>query len=235
MKKIIISIFVLICTVLFAQQPVENVKAEELNSSQLANKTTNYQLGDHELFIMPTAQTMPKGSAYFSDYELFFLNYTLAPTDRTHIGIFTLFPITDDFLRTITFGVKQNYFRTNNFSAAVWGSYSPDGKLATIGNVCSLTNKENSFHFALSKGVQFDNDNVDETIFMAGVKLQKFIAEYTNSNSLIEDVDFNGLLTIGFRFGGDNLKFDIAGIRPLEGDLGPFIAFPFLKVTYKLK
>ena len=41
-----------------------------------------YKVGDHELCIMPTAYTMPAGNSYFTDYELFFLNFTFAPTNR---------------------------------------------------------------------------------------------------------------------------------------------------------
>jgi len=47
-----------------------------------------YQVGDHELFAMPTAYTMPAGNTYFTDYELVFLNFTFAPTNRTHAGFF---------------------------------------------------------------------------------------------------------------------------------------------------
>ncbi|MDA3812893.1 MAG: hypothetical protein PF570_01440, partial [Candidatus Cloacimonetes bacterium] len=45
-----------------------------------------YKVGDHELCVMPTAYTMPAGSTYFTDYELLFLNFTFAPTNRTHVG-----------------------------------------------------------------------------------------------------------------------------------------------------
>ena len=87
-----------------------------------------FRAGDHELLLMPTAYIMPKGISYFSDYELFFLNYTRAFTSRTHIGIFTLFPITTKFLETITIGFKQNYYRASIFELAFWGTYTPKGE-----------------------------------------------------------------------------------------------------------
>ena len=82
-----------------------------------------YHVGDHELFLMPTAYTMPKGTFYFSDYELVFLNFTAAPFNGIHVGVFTLFPITSDFLNTLTFGIKQNYYQSHNFGSAVFGSF----------------------------------------------------------------------------------------------------------------
>ncbi len=232
MKKITICIILLISSLLFAQQSGGNLVVKESKSS---NKSHNYKVGDHELFIMPTGKTMPKGSACFSDYELFFLNYTFAPTDRTQLGIFTLFPVITDFLRTFTVSAKHNYYNKNHFSLAVLGSLTPDGHIATIGNVCSFTNNESSFHLALSRGFELNKYNSGETIYMAGVKLGHFIAEYTNSKSLIDDINFDGFITAGFRIGGKKLAFDIAGVRALHQDLGLFIAFPLVKVMYKFK
>ena len=233
MKKILTGIFILICSFLFAQQPALNNGIDEQHS--IKQNGSCYQIGDHELFLMPTAQTMPKGSSYFSDYELFFLNYTVAPTNRTHVGIFTLFPVLNDFLKTITLGVKQNYYKSNTFASAVWASYSPDIKIATIGNVCSLTYNTSSLHLALSSGAELGKEDSVQTIIMAGIKLKNFIAEYTNSKSMITDNNFNGLITVGFRFGGKKISFDIGGIRPLGGNFYPFVAFPFLKATYRIK
>lgn len=53
----------------------------------------DYQVGDHKLLAMPTAYTMPAGDTYFTDYELVFLNFTFAPTNRTHAGFLHYFPL----------------------------------------------------------------------------------------------------------------------------------------------
>ena len=98
----------------------------------------NYRNGDHELLIMPTAYTMPQGSSYFTDYELFFLNYTYAPTKSTHIGAFMLFPVVSEAFETITVGVKQNYYSSEKFAGAVFGSYTFKSGFASVGNVFSL-------------------------------------------------------------------------------------------------
>ena len=109
-----------------------------------------YQVGDHELCLMPTAYTMPVGSTYFTDYELFFLNFTFAPTNRTHVGFFTLFPVTTDFLQTFSVGVKQNYVKKENFESAAWFAYTPEIEGISIGNVVSISKENSSLHLGIS-------------------------------------------------------------------------------------
>ena len=194
-----------------------------------------YQVGDHELCVMPTAYTMPVGSSYFTDYELFFLNFTYAPTNRTHVGFFTLFPVTTDFLQTFTIGAKQNYFKTKNFESAAWLSYTPDIKGISVGNVLSIAGKEKvSMHLGISAISGFDT-NKWEYLYMVGGKLDvsevtSIIVEYENSGTLIEE-DFSGLMLIGFRFQGKRMAWDIAGFRPLSEDTGSLLFLPLLKAT----
>ena len=194
-----------------------------------------YKVGDHELCLMPTAYTMPAGSTYFTDYELFFLNFTFAPTNRTHVGLFTLFPITTDFLQTFSIGAKQNYFKKKNFESAAWLSYTPEIEGISIGNVVSIAGKEGvSLHLGIAAISGFDT-NKWEYLYMAGGKLEKsevtsIMVEYENSGSLIED-DFSGLMLIGFRFQGKRIAWDIAGFRPISEDTGPLLFLPLLKAT----
>jgi hypothetical protein len=131
----------------------------------------DYQVGDHELLFMPTAYTMNKGSSYFSDYELFFLNYVYAPTSTTHLGVFTLFPITSDFLETLTLGIKQNYARINNVAGAVWATYTPKNSLIVLGNVFSIGKVNNGLHLGLGTVSDLDAENSDwELIYMIGYR-----------------------------------------------------------------
>ena len=74
------------------------------------NFAQQYRPGDQELFFMPTAYTMPEGQAYFADYEVFLLNIMYAPTNSTHLGLTTLFPVSKDFLETVTVSAKQRFF-----------------------------------------------------------------------------------------------------------------------------
>lgn len=194
-----------------------------------------YQVGDHELCLMPTAYTMPAGSTYFTDYELFFLNFTFAPTNRTHVGFFTLFPVTTDFLETFSVGVKQNYLRTKKVESAAWFAFAPEIEGISIGNVVSIAGKEKvSLHLGIS-AITASDAKEWEYLFMAGGKLDisertALIAEYGTSNTLIED-EFSGMMLFGIRFKGERVAWDIAGVRPLSEDTGNLLFLPFIKVT----
>lgn len=193
-----------------------------------------YRAGDHELFIMPTAYTMPAGSFYFTDYELVFLNFTTALTNRTHAGFFTLFPITKDFLETFSLGLKHNYFRTNSFESAAWLAYTQQIEGFSIGNVISISGKKASFHAGISGMTALDQDEW-EYLFMLGSKFDlgentALIVEFENTNTSIEN-DFSGLISFGLRFIGKRITWDFAGIRPLAEDTGDFLLFPYIKAT----
>ncbi len=194
----------------------------------------DYQVGDHELFAMPTAYTMPAGNTYFTDYELVFLNFTFAPTNRTHAGFFTLFPLTTDFLETFSIGIKQNYLRTEKFELAAWLAFTQQIEGFSIGNVISINGKKASFHLGLSGMTAIEADEW-EYLFMMGSNFDltdntSLIVEYENTNSLIED-DFDGLISFGLRFKGERVAWDFAGVRPLAEDTGKFLLFPFIKAT----
>ncbi len=195
----------------------------------------DYKPGDHELLIMPTAFTMNKKTVYLSDYELFFLNLTFAPTSRTHIGFFTFFPVVSSFLETFSLGIKQNYLRQPSFEAALWSSYTPKISTLSIGNVFSYKAGKHSFHLGLGSFVNLeDKSKSTEFMYMGGANLELsrnicLLAEYTNLSSLA-DKNFNGLISVGFRFRSEKTAWEIGGIRPLEKVEG-LILFPILKAT----
>ena len=195
-----------------------------------------YHAGDHELLLMPTAYTMEAGKSYLSDYELFFLNYTYAVTPSTHLGIFTLFPITKDFLETFTLGAKQKYLDSGFIKAALWTTYTPKISGLTLGTVFSFGKAANGLHIGISTATEFETSEEHwEFVYMLGYRYdlsQKFslLAEYTNFSSFIEE-DFNGLISIGIRFRGESIAWELAGVRPLEST-GDFLFFPLLKATF---
>lgn len=193
-----------------------------------------YQPGDHELFIMPTAYTMDAGQAYFSDYELIFLNVTFAATSTTHIGAFFLFPVTTDFLETVTLGVKQNYFQSDQFSSALWGSYTIKNDLYNAGNVFSIGTRGRSIHLGIGVVGEAKKQR-NALLFLVGGRLDlskkiSAIAEWTNAKELMDE-DFSGLLSIGIRFRSGSIAWELAGVRPMEST-GEFLFFPLLKATF---
>jgi len=202
-----------------------------------------YAAGDHELFFMPTAYTMPKGSSYFSDYEVLILNYTYAVTSRTHIGVFSFFPMNKEVLETAAIGIKQNYYSSEQTSCALWAAVIPKNKIFNLGNVVSLGKKGKSLHIAAS-AVYVANE--DETFDSAGdFKAHRWSFTYTigyrkdlsEKTSLIaeysyisaeDDADF---LCVGPRFRTKKIAWDIAAARPLIHDDPELIVFPILKAT----
>ena len=195
----------------------------------------DYQVGDHELLLMPTAYTMPRHTSYFTDYELLFLNYSYGITSRTHIGAFTLFPITTSFYETFSVGIKQNYYRGSHFQTAVFGSVTLKGPVFFLGNVFSFN--VNNFRFHLAPSAYSDGEE-GSLIAMVGMEYRpgrKFalMLEYTNLSALWEE-EFAGLISIGFRFIGKEISFEVGGIRPLEPTEN-FLFFPLLKATKHFK
>ena len=191
-----------------------------------------YNPGDHELLFMPTAYTMPKGTFYFSDYELLFLNFTAAPFARTHLGVFTFFPITSDFLETVSFGIKHNYFRGKYFASAVFGSLTPKTPVYTVGNVISIGTPKTGLHAAISAFGNLEEDSEAEILYLLGTRYHILILEYTNLKSWAEK-DFNGIISFGFRISGKKISWDIGGFRPINEEVtnSPLILLPFLKAT----
>jgi len=129
---------------------------------------------------------MEKGHSYFSVYELLFLSYVYGLTPTTHVGVFTLFPIIEDFLKTTTIGVKQNYLRSNNLGAALWVTYTPKIEGLMLGNVLSIGKPSNGIHLGLGAATGLDTEddgNERELIYMVGYRADlsqrfSFIVEY---------------------------------------------------------
>lgn len=195
-----------------------------------------YQAGDNELFLMPTAYTMPVNNSYFSDYELFFLNYSYAVTPTTHIGLFSLFPITTQFYETFSFGAKQRLFVYKEVQTSLYGTFTPKTSSYSLGDVISLGKPEKSFHVSVAY-VKYSEYSEADWIYMIGFRIDpsrkvSIITEYENANSLIKSSsDFKGLFSIGVRIHSTNMSWEIAGTRPLASS-GSLLFFPLLKVGY---
>lgn len=222
MKKVLL--FLVLVSILYGQQNQDSTYFEK------------YDVGDHELLLMPTAYTMEKGDSYFEDYELFFINFSHAVSDGTHLSAFSLFPVTTDFLDTFTLGLKQRVYASEKFSGAFWGSFTPKGSGLTLGGVASIGKRAQSVHLAIGGLKDVDSGSEFELLYMAGLRMDisrkfTFLTEYTNLESGFEN-NFGGLFSIGFRFRGEYISWDIAGIRPLE-DTGDLLFIPLVKAVFK--
>lgn len=193
-----------------------------------------YRAGDHEMFFMPTAYTMNSGDYYFTDYELLSLNFTYALTSSTHIGVFSVLPLDNNFMDYAAVGIKQKYLNFPMFKAALTASYIPNVSGYFAGGVFSLGLPSNGFHFALEYA-KFKDLEEGNLIIMAGYRFDvssvvSLMAEYSNIKRFYEE-DFGGALTAGVRLKWKSFSIDIAGIRPIA-DTGSLSVYPFFKATY---
>jgi hypothetical protein len=214
-----------VCLIIIALSPGLSLFAQE-----------GYTVGDHELFIMPTAEVLPRGTAYFADYELVLLNVTYGVTDTTSIGVFSIFPFASGALQTLTVGVKQQFVNNGEFKSAAWASYTPPLGLLTFGGVVSLENGNTGFHAAIGR-IGSPEDSWG-TILMAGFRRKlsgklSIMVEYTNMAEAFEE-NFAGLITLGVRYHWKNIAIDFGGIRPLY-DTDGWALFPVLKATFYIK
>ncbi len=203
-------------------------------------QSPEYRGGDHELLIAPTAYTMPKGWIYLTNYELFFLNAGFAATDRTHVSAFVLFPMIPEFLRTLSIGMKQNYWYSPSFASALWGAYNFELGILAVGNAFSVgTMRSNATFNAIliadlkeSPGAGWGFSLGGAVALSSSVKL---LGEYWFSGETLRGTSSGEILALGIRFYGKQFCIDLGGIRPVGvtgEDSSDLIAFPYLKGTY---
>jgi hypothetical protein len=207
-----------------------------LISSALFSTTYSqgFRPGDHELIMFPTAYTMPQGNSYFTDYELFLLNYTYAITNRTHIGVFTMFPMVKEFYNTVTFGVKQNYLRFNSFQSAFYFSFTVKGGGIILGNAFSFGEISNGVTVNIFYMGSLETSNDNNIGFSLGYRIDP-----TENTSVLGELSYGMggsegvLFTLGFRLRSKHLSWEIGATRPLDSDFGSdILAIPLLKATY---
>ncbi len=203
-------------------------------------QSPEYRGGDHELLIAPTAYTMPKGGIYLTNYELFFLNAGFAATDRTHVSAFVLFPIVPEFLRSLSIGMKQNYWYSSPFASAIWGAYNFDLGVLAVGNAFSVGTMRSNVTFNAiliaslkeSFGAGWGFSLGGAIALSSSIKL---LGEYWFSEETLRGTSSGEILGLGIRFYSKQFCIDLGGIRPVGitvEDSSDLIAFPYLKGTY---
>ena len=218
------------------------IPASVILSVLISTQVYGYEPGDHDLFIMPTAYTMPQGKSYLTDYEVLFLNYTYAPTNSLHIGVFSFIP---PFFGYLTLGAKQRLFRNRFVAGAVWVSHTPwipriydDGtsSVTIAGGVASFGTSAISGHLAPLVVPNFKNPDLTGYLCMAGAKLdlkQDLISQKVEflGECLIplNDLDYESTVfyyNLGLRVSGKVAAFD-GGVMLSEGNI-----IPLIKGTY---
>jgi len=188
----------------------------------------------NSLMFCPTPATLSKGDAYFRDFELFFLNFGYAPSDRFNLSFGTLFPISGDLVMISIGGKLMLLDRTEQpVGLALVGSYTllEEVSFGSAGVVAGVGDKRSSLNLSVNRA--YDDDGDTETIFLLGADTQltkrsKVFAEYLSSSSILDDDDFNGFINLGVRLFGESHSLSLSGFRPLDTDSGSLIAWPML-------
>ncbi|TNE72832.1 hypothetical protein EP331_06085 [bacterium] len=207
--------------------------------AQEKQDSTNYLPGDNELIIMPSARVMPKGSMYFSAYQIVLMNFGYSITNTTQIGVLSVFPINADLISdTFTLGIKQQIWkRDEKYFISISSFMNPGTDLAGFSVQSSNLFQDAKMQVHLNVGWLFDYTNTSNNAMLNGLGIQynfskktAFIGEVLSaSNSslnLKESIEF---MTVGIRWRSDYIMFEVAGFRPLEAGTGDLILWPLLK------
>lgn len=210
-----------------------------------------------------TAETHPKGTFFFSDYEILLLQFGYAVTDDLQLSLTGLPPIVKDQPYFFDFGAKLNVVRGDVFRAALTGAFDVvtaggtgtdngpyyGGRLGAAGQFC--------FEMTCGSSVSISGG----TIITSGIKqvfpiygAVGFIAKLSPLVSLLAEpqllgalgtgsgnVDSGGFFSFGYgvRLSGKHFGVDITFIKPVAVTGGgsfndPFIlGYPFVAFTYR--
>jgi len=211
--------------------------------------------GADRAILYSTAETHPKGTFYFSDYEIVFLQIGYAVTDSLQISLTGVPPLVKDQPYFFDLTAKVNLLRSDFFRAAfmVAGDavvLPKDSKpssifglrLGAIGQICFEATCRTSL--VLNVGTLL-NDKSNEVVplYMAAsaiVRLTDLVKIMVEPNYAVAvgggkvEGPTGFLLNYGVRLSGRQFAFDLGFIKPFGADSDEFIlGFPLLTFTYR--
>lgn len=204
----------------------------------VADPLPPYSPGDQSLIFLPTAYTMPKGSFSLTDYEIFFVQFAAAPTNYTHISVFSVVPFFKSASDTFSAGIKQSYLKSKYVHAAIWFSYTPKVPVFTLGNVVSIGKPDQSLHLGFANAFSRD-DELESPIVFAGIRkdLSRKVAILSEFGTTFEELGekkVTGVISFAFRLKGEDISWEIGGVRPTGENMGDELLFiPVLKATFE--
>ncbi len=192
------------------------------------------------ILLGPTPETLPKGSAYFRNFELLILNFGLAPADAFNLSFGMIFPVTGELV-SLSGGFKLRLVDRAadglGLAVAASGTYLEDGAFGSIIGIAGVGSERSSLNLSIHRSYAENSDAL--SYFIVGADTQvgpgfKLLAEYANSTRAVtrDEDDFNGFLSVGFRVFGEGSSFTLTGFRPLV-DTGSFIAFPVAMYSHQ--
>lgn len=208
------------------------INAQNTDTTNTENHNT-YKPGDHELLIGPTATTMPKGTWYFTSYELLLLNVGYSFTDDFQVGVFSLFPMTSDFVETVSLGAKYRLFENDNFSVGATSAILFEVGVYNVGAVTTYRNNKLTLNANVSYSGKGGEDGGITVI--PGIQYEmsdrfSLLGEYVSLSGTRDITDNVSFFFIGGRWIADKMSFDFGGFRPTDGG-GELLLIPYIKGT----
>jgi len=207
---------------------------------------------DH-VVLFSTAETHPKGTFYFTDYELIFLQAGYAVTDSVQVSFTGVPPLVKDQPYFFDLAVKGNFLRTDVLRLAIIGAgtvvVAPDANPNTL--LGARVNGVSQFcfealcksSFSLNVGTFLNSEsNMIVPITLAGglvvhaSSLVKLLVEPAYAIAIGEGVEHQPegfLLNYGLRLSGEHFGFDLAFIRPFGADIPLILGVPWVAFTYR--
>jgi hypothetical protein len=197
------------------------------------------------VLLVPTAETHPQGTFYFSSYEVVLLQAGYAVSDRTQITLTSMPPLPREQILPLDLSLKTVLVRAPAFRVAALGSVSGiagleegAGLIGRVGGVVQLC-LERTCRSSVSVGT---NVALAGPAIIAGTGAG-VILRATRMLSILFEVDsviplgtainqVNGLIAApGIRLSGEHLGLDLAFARRL--DVLDGVAIPFIAATYR--
>lgn len=231
--------------------------AEAPSDDSLSDQDLRYRDANADrLVLVPTAETHPKGTFYFSAYELIFWQFGYAATDHFQVSLTTWPPIVDEQPIFFDLSGKFNVLRRPDWRLAVtFGSpfvsfddewvFVP--RAGVIGQYCYTANCEGSVTLAVTGNMAVasqPSSNVPRLVTGHVGVLQR-VSELL---SLVLEVDTGAaaaasdfeladaiLLDYALRISGRNFGVDVGFIRPIgeDVDTGLLLGLPWVSFTYR--
>ena len=208
---------------------------------------------DH-VVLFSTEETHPKGTFYFSDYELILLQAGYAVTDSVQLSFTGVPPLVKDQPYFFDFAAKGNFLRTDVVRLALIGAgtviVAPDAdpnsilgaRVNGVSQFCFESLCRSSFSFNVGTFINSESNKIIPITLGGGFifrasDLVKFLVEPAYALAVgegVEDQPEGFLLSYGLRLSGDHFGFDLAFIRPFGADSLPFIlGVPWVAFTYR--
>lgn len=207
---------------------------------------------DH-VVLFSTAETHPKGTFYFSDYDLILLQAGYALTDSVQLTFTGVPPIVKDQPYVFDLALKGNFLRTDVVRLAVVGAgtavFIPDtdpssvlgARVNGISQFCFEKLCRHSFSLNVGTFINSESNKVIPITLGGGLVVQasslvKLLLEPSYAIAVGEGVEKQPegfLLSYGIRLSGEQFGFDLAFVRPF-GTESPFIlGVPWVGFTYR--